>query len=117
LKVKEKRKFGKQNYQEFLKDKKLQTEIEIEHELHVQKYMEFNPEDIIILCNRCHYAVENGKNLCPICKKRYKNQNFETCFDCIPEERKNDIIRKQNFGLGRIAKWPGSMNLGSRKTA
>lgn len=28
-------------------------------------------------------------------KKKYKSSRYETCFDCLPEEKKKDILAKQ----------------------
>ncbi|HET8685801.1 MAG TPA: hypothetical protein VFM18_03960, partial [Methanosarcina sp.] len=49
----------------------------------------------IVLCKRCHFASLRGMNLCPECRNKYKSANYETCFDCLPDEK------KQSFGKGK----------------
>lgn len=39
-------------------------------------------------CNRCHTAGHHGKDLCPICKEHYKPFEAETCYHCLPDEKK-----------------------------
>ena len=56
-------------------------------EIENKKYTEF--EDIQVLCKRCHFAHHKGMDLCPVCKKKYKNKQYKTCYDCIPEDAKN----------------------------
>jgi len=34
--------------------------------------------------------------LCPVCRKKYKSSRYETCFGCLSEEKKKDILAKQN---------------------
>ncbi|UYP44156.1 hypothetical protein NEF87_000441 [Candidatus Lokiarchaeum ossiferum] len=47
-------------------------------------------QDTIVLCKTCHYALENGHDLCPSCKKNYKKIKYLSCWDCLtPEEKKN----------------------------
>jgi len=33
--------------------------------------------------------------LCPVCRKKYKSSRYETCFDCLPDEKKNDFLESQ----------------------
>jgi hypothetical protein len=42
----------------------------------------------IVLCKRCHFASLRGMNLCPECRNKYKSINYETCFNCLPDEKK-----------------------------
>ena len=42
-------------------------------------------EGIIILCRRCHLAVHRGMHLCPKCKKHYTHNQYDVCFNCLPE--------------------------------
>jgi hypothetical protein len=49
----------------------------------------------IVLCKRCHFASLRGMNLCPGCRNKYKSANYEICFDCLPDEK------KQSFGKGK----------------
>ena len=50
----------------------------------------------IVLCKRCHFASLKGMNLCPKCRNRYKSINYETCFDCLPDEKKAEFREKKN---------------------
>ncbi|MHA1888995.1 MAG: hypothetical protein ACTSX0_13300, partial [Promethearchaeota archaeon] len=54
-------------------------------------YYDFE-RNCIVLCRKCHYATEHGMDLCPVCKKKYKKKKYDTCFDCLPEDRKKKII-------------------------
>ncbi len=51
----------------------------------------------IVLCKRCHFASLKGMNLCPRCRNRYKSINYETCFDCLPDEKKAKFRERQNL--------------------
>jgi translation initiation factor 2 beta subunit (eIF-2beta)/eIF-5 len=48
-------------------------------------------QDTVVLCKTCHYALENGHDLCPICKKNYKKIGEPRCFTCLPDEEKRKI--------------------------
>ena len=50
-------------------------------------------QDTIVLCKVCHYALENGHDLCPNCKKNYKKIQNSLCFDCLPPEEKSRIAQ------------------------
>ncbi|RXA20558.1 hypothetical protein EQO05_05415 [Methanosarcina sp. MSH10X1] len=50
----------------------------------------------VVLCKRCHFASLRGMNLCPVCRKKYKAVNYETCFDCLPDEIKAEFRERQN---------------------
>ncbi|WP_292387510.1 hypothetical protein [Methanosarcina sp. UBA5] len=49
----------------------------------------------IVLCKRCHFASLRNMNLCPKCRSKYKAVNYETCFDCLPDERKTEFRERQ----------------------
>ncbi|AKB52446.1 hypothetical protein MSBRW_3193 [Methanosarcina barkeri str. Wiesmoor] len=49
-----------------------------------------------MLCKRCHFASLSGMNLCPKYRNKYKPVNYETCFDCLPDERKAEFRERQN---------------------
>lgn len=53
-------------------------------------YLNLN-QDTVILCKTCHYALENGHNLCPACKKNYKKIKYISCWDCLSLQEKNLI--------------------------
>jgi len=50
----------------------------------------------IVLCKRCHFANLRGMNLCPECRTKYKSVNYETCFECLPEEKKAEFRARQS---------------------
>ena len=53
------------------------------------RYMDFS--DCIVLCKKCHIADHHGRELCPMCKTHYKSKQYETCFECLPDEDKIKI--------------------------
>ncbi|HWQ50006.1 MAG TPA: hypothetical protein VN414_13900 [Methanosarcina sp.] len=55
----------------------------------------------IMLCKRCHFASLRGMNLCPKCRSKYKSVNYETCFDCLPDERKAEFWERQKREASR----------------
>ncbi len=50
----------------------------------------------IVLCKHCHFANLRGMNLCPVCRSKYKSVNYETCFDCLPAEKRAEFWGRQN---------------------
>ena len=52
----------------------------------------------IPLCKRCHFASLKGMELCPACRSKYKSLRYETCFDCLPEGKKEEVLAKQKDG-------------------
>jgi ribosomal protein S27AE len=61
------------------------------------QYLSF--EDTITLCRKCAFNQDKtGRDLCPVCKIRYKPIQYETCVDCLPDgERKNQIKEYYEF--------------------
>jgi hypothetical protein len=49
----------------------------------------------IALCKRCHFASLRGMELCPVCRSKYKSLRYETCFDCLPEEKREEVLARQ----------------------
>jgi translation initiation factor 2 beta subunit (eIF-2beta)/eIF-5 len=47
-------------------------------------YMDLT-QDTIVLCKTCHYALENGHDICPKCKKNYKKIGDLDCSSCRGE--------------------------------
>ncbi len=86
---------SKINWDNFAEDEELQEKIAKEYEAYskprIERYKKCLPEDIIILCRRCNFASMNGMELCPICKKKYKGVKYDTCFNCLPSDRKKQI--------------------------
>lgn len=93
--MKKRRMTGKKNFQLFLKDKGLQNQIIEEYNEQKKRYLSLDPEDVIVLCKRCHGAINFGKTLCPKCRTRYKSAQHSTCFECISQERKDAILERQ----------------------
>jgi len=46
-----------------------------------------------VMCGSCHRAYHQGRILCPKCKTRYTK--YTTCYACMPQERKDEIVRKK----------------------
>jgi hypothetical protein len=46
-----------------------------------------------VMCNSCHRAYHSGRILCPKCKERYTK--YATCYQCMPQERKDEIIARK----------------------
>jgi len=83
----------KLEYEKWLKSIDAESLINAEIEKERLSYMSF--ENVQVLCNKCHIAHHRGKDLCPVCKTKYKTKRYETCWDCIPEERKKEIEAKE----------------------
>jgi hypothetical protein len=49
----------------------------------------------VVLCKRCHFASLRGMEICPICRSKYKLSRYETCFDCLPKEKRENILARQ----------------------
>lgn len=49
----------------------------------------------IALCKRCHFASLRGMELCPVCRNKYKSLRYDTCFDCLPEEKRDEVLARQ----------------------
>ncbi len=45
--------------------------------------------DTVVLCKTCHYALENGYDLCPMCKKNYKKIQDLQCSQCNLKSSRN----------------------------
>ncbi|NVJ86477.1 MAG: hypothetical protein HWE09_08410 [Cyclobacteriaceae bacterium] len=57
------------------------------------KYLSF--EDTITACNRCAFNFDiNKMDLCPSCKKNYKGIQYQTCIQCLPEEKRKATLEK-----------------------
>jgi len=68
--------------------------------LHVNdciKYLSF--EDAITACRKCAYNFDIKKmELCPQCKQHYKQLQYPTCIDCLPEEKRKAALESIQFG-------------------
>lgn len=84
----------KQLYREWLEENEIEELIE--EEIKKAEEERASLEHATVLCKRCHFACMRGMEICPVCRKKYKASRFETCFDCLPEEKKKDILIRQN---------------------
>jgi len=48
----------------------------------IDGYTNFADDEVLVLCNRCHYAREKGLVLCKVCKSRYHKPIYEMCWTC-----------------------------------
>lgn len=83
----------KQLYHEWLEENEIEELIE--EEINKAEEESASLEHAIVLCKRCHFASFRGMEICPVCRKKYKAPRYETCFDCLPDEKKKDILAKQ----------------------
>ncbi|GAH41147.1 unnamed protein product, partial [marine sediment metagenome] len=80
---------------------KLRGEYEEEVKKQVNKYL--NMIDTEVLCKKCHWATENEKMLCPICKKKYYGIPFMSCSECYKKRVVLSIISKKE-ALEKVVK-------------
>lgn len=61
------------------------------------KYLSF--EDTITACKKCasNYDLKNME-LCPNCKIHYKGIQYSTCIQCLPEDKRKEILEMIEFG-------------------
>lgn len=52
-------------------------------EKYLETYMDFSPENVLILCKKCHFALHKGMVLCKVCKKKYHKRRFDMCYTCF----------------------------------
>lgn len=61
------------------------------------KYLSF--EDAITACKKCAYNLDIKKmDLCPKCKQHYKGLQYPTCIECLPEEKRKEVLESIQFG-------------------
>ena len=80
-------------YHEWLEESGVKELIEEETRKAEEEYASL--EHSTVLCKRCHFASLKGMELCPVCRKNYRSSRYETCFDCLPDEKKKDILERQ----------------------
>ncbi len=80
-------------YHEWLEESGIKELIEEEIKKAGEEYESLT--NAIALCKRCHFASLKGMNLCPVCRNKYKSLNYETCFDCLPKEKKAEVLARQ----------------------
>ena len=61
------------------------------------KYLSF--EDTITACRKCASNFDLNKlELCPKCKEYYKGVEYQTCIQCLPEDKRKIALEKVEFG-------------------
>jgi len=60
----------------------IQTEFAAAKREILDAYINLDPEHVIILCTRCHYARGKGLLICPVCKENYRKKSYPTCYSC-----------------------------------
>lgn len=83
----------KRLYHEWLEENGIEELIEEETRKAEEEYSSL--EHAIVLCKRCHFASLKGMELCPVCRKKYKPPRYETCFDCLPDIKKKEVLERQ----------------------
>lgn len=77
--------------------KTIETEAFLLHISDCIKYLSF--EDAITACKKCAYNLNiKDMDLCPKYKKHYKGLQYPTCIECLPEERRNEVLESIQFG-------------------
>lgn len=60
------------------------------------KYLSF--EDTITACKKCASNFDlHNMDLCPICKEYYKSVQYQTCIQCLPEEKRKEVLKSIEF--------------------
>ena len=54
-----------------------------------------SPTNAIALCKRCHFASLRSMELCPVCRNKYKSLRYDTCFNCLPEKKRDEVLARQ----------------------
>lgn len=63
------------------------------------KYLSF--DDTITACKKCAFNLDiNDLELCPKCKEYYKGVQYQSCIQCLPEEKRNVALEKVEYGKG-----------------
>jgi len=61
------------------------------------KYLSF--DDTITACKKCaFYSDKMNMELCPKCKEYYKGIQYSTCIQCLPEEKRKEVLEMIEFG-------------------
>jgi len=77
-------KLTRENWKKFigLYGEEIERRLEQEREPFFEDYERLKPNDIEVVCNRCHYALRKGMDLCPGCRTNYKQKRYDVCFEC-----------------------------------
>jgi len=61
------------------------------------KYLSLN--ETITICRKCAFNYDlNKMELCPKCKKYYKGIQYQSCIQCLPEDKRKIALEKIEFG-------------------
>jgi len=72
------------------------ADYENERQASDDKYM--SGEGTATFCKKCAFLWDvKGQMLCRSCRERYHAFSYETCFNCIPQRRKDEIEGYQKF--------------------
>jgi hypothetical protein len=75
----------------------IETEAFLLHISDCIKYLSF--EDAITACKKCAYNLDIKRmDLCPNCKQQYKGLQYPTCIECLPEEKRKEVLESIQFG-------------------
>ena len=107
---------GKEEHDEFWKKRKqIYNEFQSENkDLIEQKYQELSigyeqarkisddrymsGEGTVTFCKKCAYLWDiEGKRLCRLCKKDYHEFKYKHCYECLPNDRKEEIQEIREF--------------------
>jgi len=83
----------KKFYHEWLEETGIKELIEEEIKKAEEEYESL--KNAIALCKSCHFASLRGMDLCPVCRNKYKSLSYETCFGCLPEEKRAEFLARQ----------------------
>lgn len=62
------------------------------------KYLSF--EDTITACKKCAFYFDlHNMVLCPICKENYKSVQYQTCLQCLPDEKRKEVLESIEFSI------------------
>lgn len=60
------------------------------------KYLSF--EDTLTACKKCASNFDlHAMDLCPICMENYKSVQYQTCIQCLPEEKRKEVLESIEF--------------------
>jgi len=96
--LRQKRRLSKDEWRQFVDEHKEEIKriVESERRQYHDDYVQLN--GVMVLCKRCHMAIEKGLVLCKVCRERYHEPNFEMCRSCFsktPEGKQKAYDREK----------------------
>ena len=70
-----------------------------------EKYMAF--EDVMILCKKCHYAIEKGMMFCKVCRQSYHKSRYNMCWECFRKTEAGQRVARERQLLLYVHPWCG----------